>query len=105
MDPGFVLAGLDGMQYESCQLKLGEGDTLFLYTDGVTEALDPNEELFGEDRLRDALNDDRGRELRVGELLPYVRSKLEEFARGAEQADDITMLGLTYRGLGKEGDA
>lgn len=105
MDPGFVLAGLDGMRYESSQLELGEGDTLFLYTDGVTEALNPEEELFGEDRLRDALNDDRGRELRVSELLPYVRSALEEFAQGAEQADDITMLGITYWGPGKGGEA
>ena len=105
MDPGFVLAGLDGMIYESSQLKLGEGDTLFLYTDGVTEALDPNEQLFGEDRLRDALNNERGRELRVSELLPYVRSALEDFAQGAEQADDITMLGITYRGPGKGEDA
>ena len=105
MDPGFVLAGLDGMIYESSQLRLGEGDTLFLYTDGVTEALDPDEQLFGEDRLRDALNDKQGIDLRVSELLPYVRSALEKFARGAEQADDITMLGITYRGPGKGGDA
>ena len=82
-----------------------EGDTLFLYTDGVTEALDPDEQLFGEDRLRDALNDKQGIDLRVSELLPYVRSALEKFARGAEQADDITMLGITYRGPGKEGEA
>ena len=54
LDPGFVLAGLENMRYESRRLTLGEGDTLFLYTDGVTEALDPNEELFGEERLRDA---------------------------------------------------
>ena len=93
------------MIYESSQMKLGEGDTLFLYTDGVTEALDPDEQLFGEDRLRDALNNERGRELRVSELLPYVRSALEDFAQGAEQADDITMLGITYRGLEKGGDA
>ena len=105
MEPGFVLAGLDGMQYESSHLKFGKGDTLFLYTDGVTEALNPNEELFGEDRLREALNDDRGRDLQVSKLLPYIRSALEEFARGAEQADDITMLGITYRGPGKEGEA
>ena len=105
MDPGFVLAGLDGMQYESSRLKLETGDTLFLYTDGVTEALDPDEQLFGEDRLRDALNSDRGRELRVGELLPYIRSELVDYARGAEQADDITMLGLTYRGTGEGGEA
>lgn len=98
VDPGFVLAGLEGMKYESSELQLGEGDTFFLYTDGVTEALDPDEQLYGEDRLRDALNDEHGRALRVSELLPYIRSELEEFAQGAEQADDITMLGITYWG-------
>ena len=98
LDPGFVLAGLENMQYESRRLSLNEGDTLFLYTDGVTEALDLNEELFGEERLRDALNRGEGRELSVDKLLPYLRAELTEYARGAEQADDITMLGLTYWG-------
>jgi sigma-B regulation protein RsbU (phosphoserine phosphatase) len=98
MDPGFVLAGLDGMRYECSRLTLGKGDTLFLYTDGVTEALNPELELFGEDRLRAALNADAGRERSVAELLPYLRSVLDDYARGAEQADDITMLGLTYQG-------
>ena len=98
LDPGFVLAGLENMQYESRRLTLNEGDTLFLYTDGVTEALDPNEELFGEERLHDALNRSEGRELSVDKLLPYLRAELTEYARGAEQADDITMLGLTYCG-------
>ncbi len=100
LDPGFVLAGLDGMQYASSHLTLREGDTLFLYTDGVTEALNPEEELFGEDRLREALNRDEGRELPVDQLLPYIRADLEKFARGAEQADDISMLALRYRGCG-----
>ncbi len=98
LDPGFVLAGLDGMIYQSSQLTLEAGDTLFMYTDGVTEALNPEEELFGEERLRQALNRDEGRDLPVERLLPYVRGELETFARGAEQADDITMLGITYRG-------
>ncbi len=103
MDPGFVLAGLEGMRYESSRLELNDGDTLFLYTDGVTEALNPKEELFGEDRLRDALNSEEGQTLRVTELLPYVRAALEQFADGAEQADDITMLGITYRGPDEDG--
>lgn len=105
LDPSFVLAGLENMRYESRRLTLGEGDTLFLYTDGVTEALDPNEELFGEERLHDALNRDEGRELSVDKLLPYLRAELVEYARGAEQADDITMLGLTYCGPEKAAEA
>lgn len=97
MDPGFVLAGLDGMEYQSSQLTLTPGDTLFLYTDGVTEALNPEEELFGEERLQQTLNAPEGKALPVSALLPYVRAALEQFARGADQADDITMLGITYR--------
>lgn len=101
LDPGFVLAGLEGMDYQSSCMTLERGDTLFLYTDGVTEMLDPEETLFGEDRLRETLNRDEGRSLPVEQLLPYVRTALETFARGAEQADDITMLGLTYQGPGE----
>ncbi len=104
MDPGFVLAGLEGMRYESDRLRLEPGDTLFLYTDGVTEALDPNEELFGEDRLKAALNRDEAKELKMNELLPYIRAALRNFADGAEQADDITMLGITYRGASADGN-
>lgn len=98
MDPGFVLAGLDGMVYESFQLTLRPGDTLYLYTDGVTEALNPQQELYGEARLKDALNSPEGRTANVHDLLPYIRRELSAFADGAEQADDITMLGLTYQG-------
>ena len=105
MDPGFVLAGLEGIPYESAQLTLGAGDTLFLYTDGVTEALNPAQELYGEDRLRSALNVDAGRNTAVEILLPYIHAELEAFAQDAEQADDITMLGLTYHGPKTGGEA
>lgn len=103
LDPGFVLAGLEGMTYDTAHLTLAPGDTLYLYTDGVTEALNPEEELFGEDRLRAALNDPQAIHLPVAQLLPYLRAALEQYARGAEQADDITMLGITYRGSQPEG--
>ena len=103
LDPGFVLAGLEGMTYDTAHLTMAPGDTLYLYTDGVTEALNPEEELFGEDRLRAALNDPQAIHLPVAQLLPYLRAALEQYARGAEQADDITMLGITYRGSQPEG--
>lgn len=103
LDPGFVLAGLEGMTYDTAHLTLAPGDTLYLYTDGVTEALNPEEELFGEDRLRAALNNPQAIHLPVAQLLPYLRAALEQYARGAEQADDITMLGITYRGDQPEG--
>ena len=56
MKPGFVLAGLEDMQYTQTQLHLDTGDTLFLYTDGVTEAENPAKEQYGDARLRDELN-------------------------------------------------
>jgi len=96
VDPGFVLAGLEGMSYSSAKLTLKPGDSLYLYTDGVTETLNVQQELYGEERLRKALNAEIAKELGVRALLPYIRAELEQFSQGAEQADDITMLALTY---------
>ena len=96
VDSGFVLAGLEGMPYSSASLTMEPGDSLYLYTDGVTEALNMEQELYGEERLRKALNTEIAKELGVRALLPYIRAELEQFAQGAEQADDITMLALTY---------
>lgn len=97
--PGFVLAGFGGMHYDSFTMTLQEGDSLFLYTDGVTEALNMEKELYGEARLRDALNAECAVKMSEVELLPYVREELETFAQGAEQADDITMLVMKYNGV------
>lgn len=97
MPPGFVLAGMDGMRYRQNELTLSPGDTLFLYTDGVTEATNASLELYGESRLEDALNAPEGKDLAVDELLPYIKTSVERFVNGSEQADDITMLALEYR--------
>lgn len=96
VDPGFVLAGFEGMPYSSASLTMAPGDSLYLYTDGVTEALNTKQEFYGEERLKQALNAETAKELGVRALLPYIRTELEHFAEGAEQADDITMLALTY---------
>lgn len=103
LDPGFVLAGLEGMEFPGGTIQLAPGDSLFLYTDGVTEALDPKEELFGEDRLEAALNAPEAQSLKPIDLLPRIRAVLSDFAQGAEQADDITMLAITYTGPEKGG--
>lgn len=96
--PGFVLAGMEGVRYRENVMELAPGDTLYLYTDGVTEATDGNQELFGEARLQAALNDQP--DLPVYDLLPKIKHCIDTFVGDAEQFDDITMLGLKYRGKG-----
>ena len=80
-------------------IHLAPGDAIFQYTDGVTEATDAQEELFGDDRLLDAMNS--APTAKPEELLPHVRAKIDEFVKEAPQFDDITMLGLQYKGSGQ----
>lgn len=93
---GFVLAGMEGSRYQEYDLKLEPGDTLFVYTDGVAEATDAHEELYGTDRMLKALNQmgDAGPEA----LLPGVKADIDAFVGQAPQFDDITMLGLRFIG-------
>ena len=75
---------------------LGPGDKLFLYTDGVPEATDNEKNLFGTDRMIDALNDYNGEDLK--ELLHTVRKHVDEFVAEAPQFDDLTMLAFLFHG-------
>lgn len=90
--PGFVLAGLDNMQFTSEELTMHRGDRLYLYTDGVTEALNPAEELYGEDRLLETMNREDVKKQPIEKVVEAVQEDIHVFADGAEQADDITML-------------
>ena len=92
---GFVVGGMDGMKYKDYELTLEKGDVLFLYTDGVAEATNVKNELFGTDRLLTALNNSKTADPKV--LLENVKSAVDEFAGEAEQFDDLTMLGITMR--------
>lgn len=92
--PGFVLAGMEGVRYREGSIKLEDGDRLFLYTDGVTEATNADKELFGEDRLQSALNNSG--DAPVKDVLIYVKEQIDGFVGEAEQFDDITMLGIEY---------
>ena len=94
--PGFVLAGMEGMRYKEFQVTLAPGDMLFLYTDGVTEATNAAQELYGEKRLEEALNTADAKNLDPNQLLPYIKAKVTDFVAGAPQADDITMLCLQF---------
>ena len=96
---GFVIGGMDGIKYKEYELKLSKGDTIFLYTDGVTEATNGNNELFGNDRLVSALNIKS--DFTAKELLSCVKSEIDSFVGDAPQFDDITMMALQYFGGGK----
>ena len=89
---GFVLAGMENARYREYELEIGVGDTLFLYTDGVTEATDGANALYGTDRMLAALN--RNCELDPERLLHEVKADLDGFVGAAPQFDDITMLSL-----------
>lgn len=93
---GFVIGGMPGMKYKDYELQLEPGAKLFLYTDGVTEATDGNNEMFGTDRLVEALDEVCDADPEA--VLPYVRKAIDDFVDGAEQFDDITMLCMEYKG-------
>lgn len=95
---GFVLAGLPDRKYVDVEMQLMTGDRLFLYTDGVTEMQNPQQKLYGENRLIETLGASDAERRGVMELLPYVRASVDRFADGAEQADDVTMLALDWYG-------
>ena len=93
--PGFVLAGMEGIRYKAGSLTLEPGDKLFQYTDGVTEATNASDELYGMQRLTDVLCANAS--LSPQELLPAVRADIDAFVGEAPQFDDITMLCLEYK--------
>src|SRR5438874_504913 len=82
-------------QYTAACLKLEPGDTLVLFTDGVTEAMDPEEQLFGVPRLRQVLTGQM--QCPLEQLQKCVLEAVENFTRGARQADDLTLLIVRYR--------
>ena len=97
--PGFVLAGMEGVRYRENTLQLEPGDRLYLYTDGVTEATNSREELFGDERLQNALNEYM--DLPVEQFLPKIKECIDAFVGDADQFDDITMLALDYQSKGE----
>jgi serine phosphatase RsbU (regulator of sigma subunit) len=99
--PGFVLAGLDSTQYSQAEIMLNPGDSLFLYTDGVTEAMNYSEEMFGNNRLLELLNSEKGKVSDPVELIKIVKKEIDLFSAETQQADDITLLALKYKGAGK----
>ena len=87
----------DGIPYDQYQLQLQPEDMLYLYTDGVTEAMDEQHEQFGEARLRQTLAAMEPGFDAAG-MLNSVQAAVKGHAGAAEQSDDITMLGFVYHG-------
>ena len=92
---GFVLAGMDGVRYRVGEIMLCPGDRIFLYTDGVTEATNKENKLYGEDRLLSFMNQHASVE--AIEFLPALKANIDEFVGEAPQFDDITMLMFDYK--------
>ena len=93
---GFVIGGMARMKFTEYEQQMQPGSKLFVYTDGVPEATNSAEELFGLDRTVNALN--RVKDSDPMEILKSVEHDVAEFVGGAEQFDDLTMLGLEYKG-------
>ena len=93
---GFVIGGMEEVKFRDYELMMEPGSKLFVYTDGVPEASDRDNQLFGTERMLDALNADTDAD--PVKLLGNVKAAVDAFAADTEQFDDITMLCLEYKG-------
>ena len=96
---GLVLAGMEGVRYRKYEVDLAPGDAIYLYTDGVTEATDANNTLYGDDRLHSILEKYKDAAPQV--ICDEVKRDVDAFVGEAPQFDDITMLALKYNGEGE----
>ncbi len=97
---GFVIGAMDAVRYTEYELTLKEGAKLFVYTDGVPEATDSENELFGNERMINALNTCKDGEPRA--VLEKIAESVGQFVGDAPQFDDLTMLCLEYIGKGQK---
>jgi len=93
---GMALGVVEGFSYESKKMVLKRGETIFLYTDGVTEAMNRVEEMFSEARLRGELAHMKQRP--VEEMIYGIMEKIRAFSQGVAQTDDITMMAIRFHG-------
>ena len=91
---GLVIGGMPGVRYHDFDIQMEPGSKIFVYTDGVPEATNSGNELFGTDRLLQALNAYRNESPK--QVLQGVRQAVNAFAQDMEQFDDLTMLCLEY---------
>ncbi len=91
---GPMLGLLEGMEYQTKVARLAPGEGILMYTDGVTEAINPQDEFFNESRLEEYLTAHAADAM--DQLVNGLKANIQEFAAGKPQADDITVLGLRY---------
>ena len=91
-----AVATMEGLRFKASEFTLNPGDELYLYTDGVAEATNSHDELYGTDRMIDALNQAEG--MTVEEILRTLKKSVDDFTGDAPQFDDITMMSLKYYG-------
>ncbi len=91
---------MEGMQYTTKSMIMRPGDIMFIYSDGVTEAMDPDNKLYSEDRLMEFMT--AVKEPFAPKLVKEMDQSIKAFTRGAEQSDDITMLAMQFIGKCEE---
>jgi sigma-B regulation protein RsbU (phosphoserine phosphatase) len=96
LEPGLALAIMENINYQEGLVTLSRGDALILYTDGVTEAIDREEALFGDRRLSEKLNALAGTDMK--DTVLALNAEIDAFAGDAEQSDDITLLAVKWLG-------
>lgn len=95
-----ALAAMEEISFREHEFLLNPGGSLFVYTDGVPEATNVNGELFGTERMVQALNE-KG-DAAPADLLPHVKARVDEFVGNAPQFDDLTMLGIKWLGTAQD---
>ena len=92
---------LEEADYVASEVRLQPGDTLAMFSDGISEAMDPDQEMYGVPRLSEALSGQDHAAL--DDLQKSVLKSVEQFTRGADQADDLTLLLVRYHGEARVG--
>ncbi|QGY41945.1 SpoIIE family protein phosphatase [Pseudodesulfovibrio cashew] len=97
---GEPVAGImEGFEYSTKTMVMDPGDILFIYTDGVTEAMNPAKQIYSDDRLMDLLTSMR--DPAATAMIRDIDTSIKDFTQGAEQSDDITMLAMRFQGPDK----
>jgi sigma-B regulation protein RsbU (phosphoserine phosphatase) len=96
MTNGLALGVIDDFVFESKNIHLKKGEQLLLSTDGIVEAINLEETAYGDEKFENFLNDSRT--LPVETIIKKSLTDVNEFADGAPQSDDITLLGITFNG-------
>jgi sigma-B regulation protein RsbU (phosphoserine phosphatase) len=93
---GFVIGAMENVQCENRKIQLKPGDVIFMYTDGVTEAMNPEKKLFSEPRLKESVTRLKDRDIK--DLIHAMREEIRTYAQGEPQSDDITMMAVKFKG-------